>query len=192
MKCCESTSARRFRWRQLAAMLAVVLAPIALIAGSAKQPDLEAVATFGAIGIGEGDVSSALAGIEVRFPDNWNRIRPWLGTGAANDGTWFVGAGLVYDFHPSSDWVISIGSGPTYYDSNDRNLGLDLEFYSFIEGTRRFGNGMRVGARVGHLSNAGFGDRNPGTEVMTLVFVVPITSERKEAERAHKLAFSRL
>jgi hypothetical protein len=39
-------------------------------------------------------------------------------------------------------------------------------------------NDIRLGLRVGHLSNAGLGRINPGTENVTLVAVLPLTRER--------------
>jgi hypothetical protein len=173
------------------ALAAMALAPLALLASSERTYQPEAVATFGAIGVDDDEPADTMAGLEIRFVQNWNGIRPWLGLNAVDNGTVFAGAGLVYDFHPSQDWVISIGSGPFYYTSNRHDLGLDLEFYSFIEGTYRLANDSRLGLRVGHLSNAGLGRVNPGTENVQLVFVIPLTREREKAQRAHDLAFSR-
>jgi hypothetical protein len=147
-----------------------LILPLAL----AAQTELEAVATYGVIGVGRGEPADALGSAEVRFAPERSGIRPWLGYSMADNGTWFAGGGLLYDFAPSRSWVVTLGTGPFYYWNRRNDLGLDLEFYSFIEATRRFRNDIRVGVRAGHLSNGGFGRRNPGRENVALVAVFPL------------------
>ena len=166
------------RRSRLSLVLGLLLAPLSLAAQVEKKFSFESVATFGQIGVADDEPADTAAGVEIRLPHNWHCIRPWLGTSVSDNGTWFAGAGFIYDFKPSPDWVITLGSGPFYYESDHDDLGFDLEFYSFLEVTRRFRNDVRLGLRVGHLSNAGLGRINPGTENVTLVLVVPLTRER--------------
>jgi hypothetical protein len=162
----------------LALVLVLLLAPLALTAQTEPRFEYEAVATVGQIGVADDESADTAAGVEIRLPHNWHGIRPWLGTSVSDNGTWFAGAGLIYDFKPSPDWTITLGTGPFYYESEHDDLGFDLEFYSFIEASRRLRNDVRLGVRVGHLSNAGFGRINPGTENVTLVAVIPLTRDR--------------
>jgi hypothetical protein len=162
----------------LALVLGLLLAPLSLAAQVEKKFNFETVATFGQIGVADDEPADTVAGVEIRLPQNWKGIRPWLGTSVSDNGTWFAGAGLIYDYKPSPDWTITLGSGPFYYESEHEDLGFDLEFYSFVEVTRRLRNDIRLGLRVGHLSNAGLGRINPGTENVTLVAVIPLTRER--------------
>jgi hypothetical protein len=171
------------RWLRPGFLLGLILFPAMLPAQTERRIDFETVASFGLIGVGQGEPADTLASVEVRLAQNWHGIRPWLGTSVVGNGTWFAGAGFVRDFTPSPDWVVTLGTGPFYYKSDKRDLGLDLEFYSFIEATRRLRHDMRAGLRVGHLSNGGLGRRNPGTEDVTLVLVLSLTRARASALR---------
>lgn len=162
----------------LALVFGLLLTALALDAQSEQRFDFETVATFGQIGVADEEPADTVAGVEIRLPQNWHGIRPWVGTSVSDNGTWFAGAGFIYDFTPSPDWTVTLGTGPFYYESMNDELGLDLEFYSFIEVTHRLRNDIRLGMRVGHLSNAGLGRINPGTENVTLVAVIPLTRER--------------
>ncbi len=170
------------------ALLAAASVP-AVRASSSPSPAWETVATVGAIGIAQEEPADTVAGVEVRLPLAWHGIRPWLGSSVVDNGTWFAGAGFIRDFAPAPRWVVTLGTGPFYYRSAHRNLGLDLEFYSFGEITRRLPRDMRVGLRVGHLSNGGLGRRNPGTENVLLVAVIPLG--RNRAMPVEESAFSR-
>jgi hypothetical protein len=162
----------------LALVLVLLLAPLALTAQTEPRFEYEAVATFGQIGVADDESADTAAGVEIRLPHNWHGIRPWLGTSVSDNGTWFAGAGFIYDLKPSPDWTITLGTGPFYYESEHEDLGFDLEFYSFVEVTHRLRNNIRLGLRVGHLSNAGLGRINPGTENVALVAVIPLTRDR--------------
>ncbi len=164
-------------------LLGLILLPLLLSAETDRTFRYETVATFGWLGVADEEPPDFMAGTEIRFPQNWQGIRPWLGVSVVDNGTWFAGAGFVYDFRPSPDWVITLGTGPFYYKNEHHNLGLDLEFYSFLEATRRFRHDVRLGLRVGHLSNGGLGRQNPGTEDVVFVAVVPLTRSHAKAVR---------
>ncbi|HUG12778.1 MAG TPA: acyloxyacyl hydrolase [Opitutaceae bacterium] len=162
----------------LALVLGLLVAPLASAAQDGKKFNFETVATFGRIGVADDEAADTVAGVEIRLPHNWHGIRPWLGTSVSDNGTWFAGAGFIYDIKPSPDWTVTLGTGPFYYESMNDELGFDLEFYSFVEVTRHLRNEVRLGLRIGHLSNAGLGRINPGTENVTLVAVIPLTRDR--------------
>ena len=66
----------------------------------------------------------------------------------------------------------SIGLG--YYDNGSgKNLGNDLQFRTTLELSYRLKNENRIGISLGHISNANFGDKNPGTEIISLTYQVP-------------------
>jgi hypothetical protein len=178
MKTTNLFSNSSIRRSGLAFVLCLLFAPFVLTAKNERRFEYETVATFGQIGVADEEAADSVAGVEVRFPHHWHGIRPWLGTSVSDTGTWFAGAGLIYDFKPTHDWTITLGSGPFYYESEGDELGFDLEFYTFIEATRRFRHDIRLGLRAGHLSNAGLGRINPGTENVVLVAVIPLTRER--------------
>ena len=58
-----------------------------------------------------------------------------------------------------------------------RDLGHELEFRSSIELSYRFDDRTRLGLSFYHLSNANIGDFNPGTEVLSIVYSIPLGSD---------------
>ena len=156
------------------AILLTLLAGAAALPAQNPPPAPETVGTIGQVGVGDGDRAATLSSVEIRLPQNWKGIRPWTGLSVVDGGTWWAGAGFIYDIPVTRRWVVTLGSGPFYYKSRDHSLGLDLEFYSFLEATGRVGRDTRIGLRVGHLSNAGFGRINPGVEDVVAVFVMPL------------------
>ena len=66
----------------------------------------------------------------------------------------------------------SIGVG--YYDDGDgKKLGNDIEFRTTFELSYELKNNNRIGISFGHISNANLGDKNPGTEILSLSFQKP-------------------
>ncbi len=65
--------------------------------------------------------------------------------------------------------------GPGFY-SEDKGieLGYSLEFRSTFEVSRRLADGWRVGASFGNISNAGFGEKNPGSETLKFFVALPV------------------
>jgi hypothetical protein len=132
---------------------------------------------MGLIGIFDHEARDTFASVELRLRKNWHQLRPWAGLTLVDSGAWFTGAGLIYEFHLSPNSRFTLGSGPFYYsqgkDQND-DLGFSLEFYSFAEVSWVWKRDTRLGLRLGHLSNAGLGRRNPGTEILSFVISIPL------------------
>lgn len=122
------------------------------------------------------DRSPAVFGAEYRFGENYRGIHPYLLAGWATDGSTYLGAGLFYQFVLSPRWRVTIGSGPGYYQRNrsPRDLGDTIEFYSNLELSASVWRDHRLGLSFGHISNGGLGNRNPGSETLRLVYVVPL------------------
>ncbi len=135
------------------------------------------VARAGVLGIGDAETVDPVGAIEIRFPTRWAGLQPWAGLNLTDNRNWWGGAGLVYHHDFTPRLRATIGSGPFYYRNDaDRDLGLDLEFYSFLELSRELRRDEYVGIRVGHLSNAGLGRRNPGSETFSIVYSRPLRS----------------
>jgi Lipid A 3-O-deacylase (PagL). len=141
-----------------------------------RIPPLDLVWHAGAIGVFDEESHDTFASVEGRWRHSWRGLRPWGGFTVSDAGVWFAGAGLIYDIHVAERVVVTLGSGPFYYthDRQDDDLGLSLEFYSFIEASWVRRDETRFGVRFGHLSNAGLGRRNPGTETLSFVVSVPL------------------
>lgn len=136
----------------------------------------EIVGQVGYIGVLDKGEEDAFVSLEYRFATNWHGIRPWVGAFVVDSSsTWFVGGGFMYEVR-YEQFSVAVGTGPFYHEAgrNFPDLGYDLEFYSFIEASYEFTNGPRLGVRLGHFSNAGLSDHNPGTETLAAVFTFPI------------------
>jgi hypothetical protein len=113
--------------------------------------------------------------IEYRFQEvKWD-LRPWVGVAYAEGGTNFASAGLLYTKAMANGLRFSVGFAPSYYEpGNGRDLGNDLNFYSFAEAGYVLKSSHVVSLRIGHLSNGGLADRNPGTETVQLSYSLPL------------------
>jgi hypothetical protein len=100
-------------------------------------------------------------------------LRPWLGAGWATDGAVFVALGVARSWTLDDRWRLSAGFGPGYYDRHEGlDLGSSMEFYSFAEIERRLGDGRSVVLRLAHISNGGLAESNPGTELLSLGYLI--------------------
>lgn len=131
-------------------------------------------------------LSSGLSGIfdsehnltfiaEYRFGINSHGIHPWLGLSWATDGAVFAGGGILYSLALSSDWQVTAGVGPGYYERHQgADLGSHLEFCTFSEISRNMPWGHRVMFRLMHISNGGLTERNPGNELLLFGYAMPL------------------
>jgi hypothetical protein len=152
-----------------------------------RPPQLEVVTHGGWIGVLDvldEEATDVFISTELRLPRLWRALRPWVGVTLTDADAWFAGAGFTYTFDVSPRTAISIGTGPVYYEKGDKwDLGFDLEFSSFIEAQRTLASGTWLGLRIGHISNAGLGRRNPGAETFSVVVGVPLGRSRGPGAR---------
>ena len=142
-------------------------------APAASMPGGELVAASGVFDVLNGD-RQWLASIEYRLaPQEWG-LRPWLGVAASEGTTWFASAGLLYTVQ-ADGWRCSLGFAPSYYTTAvGKQLGEDLEFYSFGEVGYHFQDHQALSVRFGHISNAHLADKNPGAEILELGYSIPL------------------
>lgn len=147
-------------------------APLRAATGPA-MPGGELVAASGVFDVLNGD-RQWLASIEYRLaPQQWG-LRPWLGVAASEGTTWFASAGLLYTVQ-ADGWRCSLGFAPSYYTTAvGKQLGQDLEFYTYAEVGYLFPDGQAINVRFGHISNAHLADKNPGAEILELGFSIPL------------------
>lgn len=83
--------------------------------------------------------------------------------------------GLFSDFALSRNLIISpsIGAG-AYHQGGGLDLGGLLEFRSQLEVAWRFADATRFAVAFSHISNAGIGEHNTGTEIATLYYAIPL------------------
>lgn len=98
-------------------------------------------------------------------------LSPAVGGMANARGSLYVFAGFRLDVPLGDAWRLTPQwATGLYYAHGGRGLGGSLEFRSGIELSRRMGKRGRVGLLLYHLSNAGFYERNPGSESLMLTY----------------------
>jgi lipid A 3-O-deacylase len=102
-------------------------------------------------------------------------LKPWAGIEVTSEEAIYGVAGVLTDIYFGRRWVLtpSFGAG-LYGDGNGKDLGHTIEFRSQLEFGYRFDDRSRISIAVGHISNAGLGDSNPGTEIATIYYHIPI------------------
>lgn len=141
----------------------------------------------------EGDFISIAAGYYDAFDDyeamdfrveyrpnsivfNIDNLKPWAGLELTSNGSLWAGGGLLYDWNFHENWHLtpSLGIGLYTQNSDDKDLDHPLEFRSQLEISYEFDFGSRLGLGFSHTSNASLGDRNPGTEALSLYWHIPL------------------
>lgn len=115
-------------------------------------------------------------GAELRWREMGRlKIRPSVGVvNAENDASYYF-LGLRRDFRLSQHVLATASFDAGYFEErNELKLGLQMEFRTGAELSYRFANDHSLGLAMYHLSNGGFGDRNPGTESIVLCLIVPV------------------
>lgn len=104
-------------------------------------------------------------------------LKPWIGIEATSDGALWGGAGVYADLPVYDRVYLTASTGVGGYSQGDgKDLGHTLEFRSTGEVTYRFDNGMRLGVAISHISNASLGDKNPGVNILSATYLVPLGS----------------
>ncbi|MGF1611876.1 MAG: acyloxyacyl hydrolase [Kiloniellales bacterium] len=101
-------------------------------------------------------------------------FKPWAGIEATSDGAVYGLGGILVDLFFGRRIVVtpSFGAG-AYFNGDGKDLGGTIEFRSQLEIAYRFNDRSRLGIALSHISNAGLGDDNPGTEIVTLYYSIP-------------------
>lgn len=160
-------------WAGLMAGWAIVHVPVAAADGD-SSPGEETAAEWevGAAAIDSYQTDTfAMAFVRYHFGWDWHGIRLWTEGTVVEGGAFWLGGGLRYDIPLGDDWRIGLAAGPGYFrESDELDLGHELEFYSSIELARSLGKSSGFVAGLGHLSNGGLGDYNPGATTFRLSF----------------------
>ena len=169
------TSCRSFLGR-----LACLLLPALLWAGPALAQDSGDDPAFVTVGVGYFDaIEAEEEAIDFRLEYRHNEklwiFKPWAGVEGTSDGAIYGLAGVLVDLYFGKRIVVtpSFGAG-LYHDGDGKDLGGLIEFRSQLEVAYRFNDRSRLGVAIGHISNAGLGDDNPGTEIVTVYYSAPL------------------
>ncbi len=87
----------------------------------------------------------------------------------------YLASGLAYDIFLGKRFVVTPSFGPgLYIKGKGKDLHYPLEFRSSIEAALRFSNRSRLGIQFFHISNASLGNKNPGSEILTVFYSFPL------------------
>ena len=102
-------------------------------------------------------------------------FKPWVGVEATSDGGLYGAGGLLIDIDLGPNFVLtpSLGIG-AFAEGDGKDLGHTVEFRSQIEAAYRFDDLSRLGIAFSHISNASLGDKNPGVEILTVYYSLPV------------------
>jgi hypothetical protein len=111
------------------------------------------------------------------FFETYFKVKPWAGVEVTSRSALWTGGGIYLDIPITEHWLLTPNFGVGYYDAGrGKNLGSFVEFRSTFEGGYQFDNGTRLMAAFGHTSNAGLTRHNPGTEMATIYYEIPLTT----------------
>lgn len=104
---------------------------------------------------------------------SWKLI-PAIGFVWAESGANLTYAAVRRDFWLSPRWSLTPTTGVgAFQESEELKLGDEIEFRSGIELAYNFRNHYRLGVGFFHVSNAGIGESNPGSESLIAAFSLP-------------------
>lgn len=158
-------------------MTALLLCLLPAIAAADEHASQDYVALYGGyydISKDNGD-NAAQFGLEYRFADVWRGVRPSVGANVTTDGSVYGYGGMYWDV-PLSDSVVFSPNfmAGAWGEGDGKDLGHTIEFRSGLELNYQFDGGRRLGVAYNHISNAGIGSKNPGSEALLLVYQLPL------------------
>ncbi len=162
------------RWyRGAACVLALWFAAAAPPALAGDDPP------FLALGVGFFDINDNEEAAEFRIEYRSARrlwiFKPFGGLMATSDAAVYGYGGILLDVFFGRRWVLTPSfAGGLYEDGSGKDLGHTVEVRSALELAYRFDSRARVGLSFYHISNASLADNNPGSEVLTLVYSIPL------------------
>ncbi len=113
-------------------------------------------------------------GLQWRGGGRFWRFGPLAGVMATSDSGFDAYGGFSLDLPVGTRLVLRGSFAPSYYSKgNGKDLQGHLQFRSGVEAGWRFGNELRLGVELYHLSNASLQDRNPGEESLVLTLALP-------------------
>lgn len=102
-------------------------------------------------------------------------FKPFIGAMGTTDSAFYGYGGFLVDVFFGRRWVLTPSLAAGYYSKgNGLDLGHEVEFRSSIELSYRFDDRTRLGLSFYHLSNASIGSDNPGAEVLSIVYSIPL------------------
>lgn len=111
----------------------------------------------------DADRSAIHIAYTLRPLDEHYGVRPTILMIWADEGQRYFAAGLAKDLYENGPWSVRFSFHAGLMDSAEE-LGDTMEFYSALSGRYHLDSDWAIEAEVGHISNGGLGDTNPGSE----------------------------
>jgi hypothetical protein len=156
-------------------MLKQILCIVALAIASFQAMAAETDADAHRAGVGfavwgmfdDMDKGALQASYEFAEQDKLWGIRPVLLGMVADNSKYYLSVGWLKEFELASQWSWGVG-GQAGYFHDPGPLGYEVEFYTRVMVNYQLDKDVFIRGEFGHISNAGFGDANPGSENLTL------------------------
>ncbi len=97
-------------------------------------------------------------------------LKPFIGGEVTSKGSLWGGGGMLYDLNITDNIYLTPSAGIGLYTNGDSDVDLDypLQLRSQLEISYELLTENRISLSLSHMSNAGLGDSNPGTETISL------------------------
>lgn len=113
--------------------------------------------------------------LEYRHGEDFLWLKPWAGLEANWDGSVWGGIGVLVDITFFDSVVLTGSFAPGLWaQGNGKDLGHVVEFRSQVELGYQFENQSRLSLAFSHTSNADLDSTNPGVEVLSLYYHLPL------------------
>ncbi len=113
--------------------------------------------------------------LEYRHDEKLWIFKPWAGIEATSEGGIWGGVGVLVDIYFGKRVVLTPNFGVgAFTEGSGLDLDSVIEFRSQIELAYRFNDRSRLGIAISHISNASIGDTNPGVEIATIYYHLPL------------------
>lgn len=117
--------------------------------------------------------------VDYRPPLGAYGIGTWITLASTEEEMGYYSAGILKDLYLSDSIIFTPSFGIGIYNQAAGHvvLGDPVEFRSAIKLSYELQNRSRIGIRLGHVSNAGFGETNPGSELLSIIYSIRLNSE---------------
>lgn len=113
--------------------------------------------------------------LEYRHDRAFWYLKPWAGIELTSDGALWGGGGALLDIPLERRFIFTGMAGAGGYEEGQgKDLGSTIMFRSQVEVAYRFPDRSRLALGLSYLSNASLRDENPGVEVLSLYYHLPL------------------
>ena len=113
--------------------------------------------------------------------DNFFFLKPFFGIEFTTDQASYFLTGIYFEDNlgeliegRDSKFYFTPSVGAGYYeDGTGKKLGNSLQFRTSLEISYELKNKNRIGLSISHISNANLGDKNPGSEILSVSYHIP-------------------